>query len=539
MTEHGLNEYLHVLRRRKWIVLQAVVIVPLAAVLFAMRQSALYQASSDVLLRYESLPSSISGISDPSSFSYYIDPTRSTSTQIELARLPALANRVAAALPRSGVTGGELLGASGVSSVSDTDLLTFSVSNASAGLATKLATEYARQFTIYRQQLDTSSITGSLNDLQSRIAALRSEGGSRATIRDLVAKEQQLETYQSLETKNAVLVRPATGAAKIRPTPRKYGMLGLGLGIILGIALAFLRDAFDTKLRSDETIAEELGLPLLGRIPEPPKQVQRRGELVMLADPASPSAEAFRMLRSNLEFVSLGHHAQVVMVTSARQQEGKSTTVANLAVAAAAQGKRVALVDLDLRRPMIERLFKVSPDRPGLTDIVLGYAVLDDALVQIPHRDLVPAHASDDFESATSQAFARNGNSPREGLLEVLPCGQIPPVPGEFIGLDAVRHIIGGLRERVDLVLVDTPPALTVGDATTIAGFTDAVLVVVRADQARRPVVGELARVLHGWPSERLGYVLCGTESFGGYSYYGYGGGYTSKKPRRAEEPVR
>jgi Mrp family chromosome partitioning ATPase len=242
------------------------------------------------------------------------------------------------------------------------------------------------------------------------------------------------------------------------------------------------------------------------------------------------------MLRSNLEFVSLGHRAQVVMVTSAREQEGKSTTIANLAVAVAAQGKRVALIDLDLRRPMLERLFKLSPDRPGLTDIVLGYAVLDDALVRIPHREFVPAHDDELFQASLSGPFPRNGNG-GDGLLEVLPCGQIPPVPGEFIGLDSVRHIIAALRERADLILIDTPPALTVGDATTIAGFSDAVLVAIRAESARRPAIAEFSRVLHSWPAERLGFVLCGTETFGGYSYYGYGG-YAPKK-QRAEQSVR
>jgi Mrp family chromosome partitioning ATPase/capsular polysaccharide biosynthesis protein len=535
MTEHGLKEYLQVLRRRKWIVLQAVIIVPLAATLLALRQSPQYQASADVLLRYQTLPSSISGLTDPSSFSYYIDPTRSTSTQIELARLPQLASRVAAALPHSGLTAGQILGSSGVSSVTDTDLLRFTVTEAKPELAARIATEYARQFTLYRKQLDTGSITSSLRDLQSRIQALRGSGGSRLAITQLVAKEQQLQTLLSLETANAVVVRVADGAAKVRPTPRKYALLGLGLGILLGVGLAFLREAFDTKLRSAEAIGTELHLPLLGRVPPPPRQLQKRNELVMLDSPTSPAAEAFRMLRTNLEFVTLGKPAGVIMVTSALEQEGKSTTVANLAVALAGQRKHVTLVDLDLRRPMVERLFKISADRPGITDVVLGYAVLDEALARVPHREFaVAANGAVDRRSlGLDEIAASNGNHAEDGLLEVLACGRIPPVPGEFIGLDSVRHIIAALRERSDVVLVDTPPALKVGDAMTIAGFSDAVLVVVRAETARRPAVAELARVLEGWPTQRLGFVLCGADSYERYAYYGYGGAYSSEQRPR------
>src|ERR1700758_4325989 len=98
MHDLGLREYLHILQRRKWIVLLAVVIVPLAAVALALRQSPLYQSSADVLLRYQSLPSTVSGINDPNSYSYFIDPVRSTDTQLQVAELPLLANRVAAAL---------------------------------------------------------------------------------------------------------------------------------------------------------------------------------------------------------------------------------------------------------------------------------------------------------------------------------------------------------------------------------------------------------------------------------------------------------
>src|ERR1035437_485981 len=256
MHDLGLREYLHILRRRKWIVLLALAIVPLAAVALALRQSPLYQASADVLLRYQSLPSALSGITDPNSSSYYIDPIRSTATQLEVASLPALADRAAAALRPEHVTTGEVLGSTSVSSITGTDFLNFQAMSGSPALAALIANEYARQYTLYRHQLDTGSITKAISDLQRRIDQLKTQGGAhaRSQVAQLQPKADQLETLLSLETSNAVVVRKATGAAKIRPRPTRYGLLGLGLGLVLGIGLAFLRGAFDTRLRTTDQI---------------------------------------------------------------------------------------------------------------------------------------------------------------------------------------------------------------------------------------------------------------------------------------------
>ena len=183
----------------------------------------------------------------------------------------------------------------------------------------------------------------------------------------LQSKVNQLETLQTLQTSSAVLVRTADSAAKIRPTPKKYGILGIGLGIILGIGLAFLRDAFDTRIRTGSDLGDIFKAPLLARIPPPTKRLERDQQLVMLADPTAPGADAFRRLRMNLEFAAIGKQSQVVMVSSAVATEGKSTTFANLAVAMALGGRNVALVDLDLHRPVLARFFRIDGSAPGLS----------------------------------------------------------------------------------------------------------------------------------------------------------------------------
>src|SRR5262249_51115782 len=157
------------------------------------------------------------------------------------------------------------------------------------------------------------------------------------------------------------------------------------------------------------------------------------------------------------------------------------TTVANLAVAYARTGKRVALVDLDLRRPSLSRFFDLH-GRPGLTDIALGHVGLDEALVSIalsaPHEDDGAAHF--------------NGNVGIEGLLEVLTTGPLPPDAGEFMESRVVAQILRELQERADLVLIDAPPMLHVGDAMALTAKVDALMVVTRLNVLRRPMLTEL-----------------------------------------------
>ena len=539
MHDPGLREYLQVLRRRKWIVFLCVIAVPAAAVGFSLRQSPLYRSSADVLLRYQTLPSTLSGVSDPNSYSYYIDPVRSTDTQLQIASLPALADRVDAALRRRGIPTTDV-GATSASAIGDTDLLRFTSASRTSAAAVAVATEYARQFTRYRQQLDSSSITQAISGLQGRITALSTEGTSAARVEaaQLKTKVNQLQTLQALQTSSAVVVRQALGAVKIRPTPRKYALLGLGLGLILGVGLAFLREAFDTRLRSGAQIGGVLKLPLLARIPAPRKRLARARKLEMIAEPTSLSADAFRRLRMNLEFASIAKPAQVIMLTSAVAREGKSTTVANLGVALALAGKSVAIVDLDLHRPTQGAFFGLGEERPGLSSVVLGHVVLDQALVSVP----LDASRNGKTSSSAAANGSRSTRASTTGSLLVLPTGALPPDPGEFVALDSVARVITALRERADIILLDSPPLLAVGDGLTIGGFTDAILVVVRSDLARRPSATELAVMLARLPAAKLGFVLCGEAGLDGSPYgdggYGYGYPRASRESQHEESSV-
>jgi succinoglycan biosynthesis transport protein ExoP len=498
----SLREHLGVVRRRRWVVLQAVVLVPLAMLFFSLRQTPLYQASASVLVNLQNPVQTITGTSDANGTA---NPDRVLQTQAELATNPLVARRVLRAAGLTGVSVLDFLNRSSVQARLNSDLLLFSVTDSSAARAVKLATLYGRQFSAYRRELDTATLKRADRELKKRISTLEAANQTRSSqYQALQAQEQKLGTAITLQTSNVSLVKTPLGATKVRPKPVQSGILGFALGIVLGIALAFLWEALDTRVRTTEEIERALGLPLLARIPSPPRWLQRKRDLVMLSEPHSIHAEPYRVLRTNLDFFNLEHGARTIMVTSAVAEEGKSTTVANLAVALSRAGQRVVLVDLDLRRPSLSNFFGFG-EQVGLTDVALGRARLAPVEVQ---RD-----GGDDGAEAT------------QGSLEVLTTGPLPHDTGEFVGGLALTRVIAELRERADVVLIDSPPLFAVADAIALAAKVDGIIVLTRLGVVRRRMLDELRRVLGSIPAAKLGFVV--TEAnLEANSKYGYGYGY-------------
>ena len=508
----GLNDYLAILDRRKWVIAQSTIIVAVVAFILSAQQEKVFAASAEVLLTRQTLSNVVTGFTNPD---VYVDPERFAATQAGLARAPEVSKR---AIEKSGLSSSsELLGAVSIQPRGDADLLRFTAQSSEPDVAARLANAYAEAFTEYKFDLDTAQLTNAREDLEGRIAELRGEGQSGTdSYRELVDSAQQLRTMVLLQTPNLV-VTPATGAGQIAPSPNRNATLGAFVGLLLGLGIAFLWETLDKRVRTEEEIERRLELPLLSRLPVPPRRLEKHGLLSMLHDPQDPYAEAVRRLRTNLEFANVDRAAQVIMVTSAVEREGKSTTVANLAVALARSGRSVALVDLDLRQPVLAGLFTLE-GRPGITDVVVERAALEVALVPIQ------------LPTPQTSISGANGSAAPLGRLSVLPSGRLPANPGELVGSQALGRVLDRLRAEHDYVLLDAPPLLSVGDSMTLSARADAILVVTRLGLVNRPMLTELSRELAGSPARKLGFVVTGSDAKAGYGYgYGYGYGHRER----------
>ena len=259
---------------------------------------------------------------------------------------------------------------------------------------------------------------------------------------------------QRLETPQGATVPPvqvSVVAAPLLPTepssPDTVRVLAAGLfaGLLLGGAAAIARDRLDTSIREESEVSEVVGSPVLGTIPNLLARDARIAEVT-----SGPVAEAYRLVRTNLKFVSVDSRPRVIMVTSADQSEGKTTTTIQLGMALAQTGRKVLLVEADLRRPRLTRQLGLVAGA-GLTSVLTETADVEDVL----------------------QPQGLTG-------LTVLAAGATPPNPGELLASDAMGTLLGKLAQSYDVVLVDAAPLLPVADSAGLAALVDGVILTVR-----------------------------------------------------------
>ena len=261
-------------------------------------------------------------------------------------------------------------------------------------------------------------------------------------------------------------------------TPNTMRNLALGamLGLLLGAGLAIVRDMLNLSIHSERDIERVTEIPVIGVVPEDDDAV--RNPLVLHADPHSQRAEAYRSLRTNLQFLGLDRGKRSIVVTSSVPGEGKTTTAINTASTLAAAGERVLLIDADLRRPKVARYLSVEGG-VGLTTVLIGEAKLGD-VVQ-------PCGVSD---------------------LHVVAAGALPPNPAELLGLPQMQQLLAEASRRYDTVIIDAPPLLPVTDAAVLSRITDGTLVVVGSSIARRPQLAKALEALERVDTRILGLLL-------------------------------
>lgn len=309
----------------------------------------------------------------------------------------------------------------------------------------------------------------------------------------------EVERIEAPKTPNAepavkvAIVEPALRPdSPIRPQPRRNVALAFVLGAMLGVGFAFLAEYLDQTIKGREDVEELTGVPVLAAIPK----IDTHGsEVYIEKDSQSIGAEAFRKLRTSVQFLGVDHPVQTVLVTSPFAQDGKTTTALNLAVAFAQAGLRTIIVEADLRRPSIHKVFPSDGQR-GLTTCLIGRVPLDQAILPTPVRNL--SH---------------------------VPAGSVPPNPAELLSSEHMADVLRQLRSRSDVVVIDAPPLLPVADASALAPRADGVLLVARAGTTQRDRLREASALVGKVGGRLLGIVLNylkPEDSQYGYYYYGY-----------------
>ena len=498
-----MNDHLGTLSSFKLLILLVGAVMGAAAYVVTSRQPAQYQAASKLLVNQ----SPAAGLSSITSGQTVTDPTaleRLTSTQIHLAQTPAVARAALLAAGVGGMTAGQLLANTTLTEEANADIIDVSVTAGSPQVAERLSAAFATAFANYQAQLVRAQLSRELSGVQTTIGSqLRAAGLDQSRLTNSVSFQQLLTVRNGLAAASAaaprssVLASVPQTATKTAPRPTRNAALAAFLGLLLGCGLAFLLDARYRRARSTNEIGAVLGLNLLARIPAPARRWRSRpgSAVTMLSDPGSVQAEAIKMLQANLELARLDRpaRAQAVLFTSAVGQEGKSTTVANLAVSLAQAGRSVAVVDADLRQPSLSRLFQV-PQQPGLAELALG--------------EVSPERVADLLAGVNLGAALRPPSV--RGAVRVLPAGRPQEQPDRLLSSPALPAVFAALRKDTEWILVDTPPMTNFYDAFLVSQHVDALVAVARVWFVQLPTLAEFGRLLASAPVLPLGYVATG-----------------------------
>ncbi|MFC1895936.1 GumC family protein [Thermodesulfobacteriota bacterium] len=367
----------------------------------------------------------------------------------------------------------------------------------------------AKENAIVKELEDKKKEALELNHKQIEYNVLKREvDTSRSLYESLLTRAKETRITEGLEATNIMVVDPARIPDwPIKPKKVRNILLACIVGLMLGIGSAFFVEYLDNTIKTPEEVEKYVRVPLLGVLggfPQPARGTRQK-ELVVLDDPKSNIAEAFRTIRTNLLFAAPDVEKKTLLITSTFPLEGKTTVASNLAVSFVQMGKKVLLVDADLRKPRIHQVFDLERTA-GLSDLLIG----------------------------NESSF----KDPEIEGLTVLTCGTIPPNPAEVLGSNSMRDFLDRVKQDFDLVLLDSPPLLSVTDASELAALSDGVVLVIKAASTPRPPIQNSLKQLADLGTSVFGCVLNAVDFekeryyYSSYRYY-YQYYYDSEDPKK------
>jgi len=484
---------LRVLRRRGLMVVLCVIVLGGGAYAVSTQQTKQYTATASLAFNLNQPSLEVAGLQQQVNN----DPQSTLDTNVTLVKFASIAPTTATAVGH-GLTAAAVRRSLSISALGDTSIVNVAARAKSPQVAMAIANTYTTQFVQQQHIANYQYYGGALSLAEHQLAALSPLQRNGLAGADLEQRVESLQILSELETGASIARSASLPTTLSSPKPATDAVIGVVLGLLLGLGLAFLAERLDRRIKEPKELEQIYHLPLLGVVPKSSAFSRTSKRRRLLLPPAE--AEAFQLIRAHLRYFNVDRDIRVLLVVSASLGDGKSTVARYLTLAAAKVGSRVALIEADLRRPTLARSFDINAG-PGLADVILGSHTLADAMqtVQV------------DSSRVT---------------LDVLVAGrETPPNPGELIESHAMETVLHTLRRGYDLVAIDTPPLHAVSDAFPLLRKVDGVVIVGRLGVNRRDVAQRLRATLVGAGAPLLGVIANGLSGHD-VAEYGYGYGY-------------
>ena len=531
-----LRKYFWLIWRWAWLIALTAILAAVGAYIFSRMQTPIYQANTTILVN-ESASAQASNYS-----AIYLTSERLTSTYAAMLTKKPMMDKV---IERLGIKDSSLSFGVKVNAVRDTQLLQLLVELTDPFMAANVANELVAVFTDEIRKLQESKYLASKENLQSQLTYLEKqiEDNSQALetliqnninlLQQQPAPEILTEPTQTLEERARQLNQPEidqletrltqyrqiyasvlasyeqvrlaeaqtttsfiqvemavppTGA--IRPQVLRNTLLAAIVGLMLAVGVIFAIEFLDDTIRDPETITSMTGLPVLATIS---RHEQTNNEPITQSHPRSPVSESFRSLRTNVKYASVDKPIRRLIITSPTPEDGKTTIATNLAIALAQGSSQVVLIDADLRRPRVHKVFGLE-NKVGLSSLFVQPEIYLDG----------------------------NFHTVKTENLQILPSGGTPPNPSELLGSRKMNEILKQLEEKFDIILLDTPPVLTVTDAVALSSSVDGVMVVAKIGKTKQAALMQAIEQLRQVNANIVGIVINDVDTRSARYYYYY-----------------
>jgi len=484
-----LEQALRILRRRMGLVVLCVVVVGGAAFAYSRHEHKTYTATAALAFRTNQVSQQALGLPPVS------DPVVQQASNVELVKLGDMAAKTASLL-RHGLTPEKVTASISVSGLGESSIVAVSATAGSAALAAMIANTYASQFVTEQQLTNRQSAQSALALVNRELAKLSRDQRRDGAGLNLQSRAETLGLLAELDYGSPRIAQQAVApSSPASPKTSRNTGLGVLLGLLIGLGLAFVLEHLDRRIKGPEDLEAIYRLPILGGVPRSTALAgaSKRARNKQAVSPLG-EAETFNLILAHLRFFSVERDLRTILIASPADGDGKTTIASHLAGAAARRGARVLLLELDLRNPTLCQRLQIQAG-PGVAEVLTGAVGIGEAIRRLP----LGACSGADISAHT---------------LDVLSAGAVaPPNPAELLDTRAMDLLLLHAKSEYDLVVIDTPPLTVVSDAFPLLAKVDGSVIIGWVGRSRRDEAQQLHGILASSGAPLLGVIANGARS--------------------------